>query len=380
MEIRLSAEQREQASKLYEEWRETIEITARAAKQKWCAAVDFQDLLSEGFLCLLSVTGLSTTPGRYDPDHPGGQRGPAQFRTYFITSLRNWYRDVGAKHASKTRNLSFIDDYDKLPQQPIAATEIEREDHLPYLQLRKTLSPLAKVVLDLRWASQPERIPLTKVAKLLKAKYDVVLVANQEIKQKLTTNTYNALNEKGIEDDCFGLLCDLRTADCRGCVDQELCGMVFSTSRRTLPPDEDLPRTPHGVSIMTDESKSPETAAEGGVATKERKARKTQLDVAFERLQAGPASRDELAEAISANFPNNKGSRAYDLIVALRGKGFLEELEKTKEKQTVTNPETGTIEEKEVTVKRVRLKADAIDNMKAQGLLQEKEGFLHVVV
>jgi galactokinase len=55
--------------------------------------------------------------------------------------------------------------------------------------------------------------------------------------------------------------------------------------------------------------------------------RRTQIDTAFARLKESPATQGELVEAISKEFPSNKGTRAYDLLRGLAKKNLVEKQE-----------------------------------------------------
>ena len=93
-QLELSARARQIAEELWTEYYQTVLITARKAQKTWCSQISLPDLLQEGFLCLLSVSGLSRTPGKFEATYEG-PRGKAQFKTYFISALHNWYRDKG---------------------------------------------------------------------------------------------------------------------------------------------------------------------------------------------------------------------------------------------------------------------------------------------
>jgi hypothetical protein len=211
---------------------------------------------------------------------------------------------------------------------------------------------------------------LTKIAPLLSVPYDTVLLANAEIQEKLSGLRYNnaSKGETGvIENDCFGLHPNGAASECNACVDFDACSKVRIETGGTVP--SGVPRS--FMLRNTAMSDAPATAAPTVPA--EKKVRRTMMDVAFEKLMSGPHSREELAQSIANEFPANKGTRAADLIVALRAKGHLEDHSAVKE--NVVDGEAT----KEVSVRRHSLKEGAVEALIASNELicTEVEGKKH---
>src|SRR5262245_43003408 len=140
MDVPLSDDQRREAEKLFEEYKETIQITARRASLSWCSGYDFDELLQEGHVCLLSAAGLLGTPGKWDPNRVGKDGRKATFKTYFIQSLLNWYRDLGSRQAYHSSKVTYVAEYVDPPVDRRVDPMREGDDEL-YIQLWKVLSP-----------------------------------------------------------------------------------------------------------------------------------------------------------------------------------------------------------------------------------------------
>jgi len=421
VEVKLSPEQQRHADKLWQDWEETVRITAKRAQKSWCSAYTLDDLMQDGFLVLLSVSGLSRTPGKYDPARPGGKNGPATFKTYLVSSLFNHYRDLGSIQALRASRVVYTSEYVEAPvAREEAPTEAER--HFLYEQLWTSLRdcPVGRVIVDVRLVSYPQRVSLTRIAHLLAVPYDKVLAANAEVQRKLTALQYNTTRVEAMEeDDCFGRFPDQAAPECRVCCDFALCRQVcLDGDSLTVP--EGTTRVPRGVPLMatkgrggvavvdgttpppaqeqlmsagetqmaepiaeapiqmeqvvptdqtTDGTPVVEQAPTNQVAPTPKappappKMRHTMMDVALERLIAGPSSREELAAAITNQYPNNKGTRANDLIVVLKSRGLLSELDAVTEQ----GPDG-----KDVQVKRITLVEGALDTLRSSGELQEE--------
>ena len=368
MDIQLSEDQRLEANRLWKEWEETVVITARKARTSWCSAYREEDLIQEGFLALLSAAGLLGTSGKWDPERISKNGRKATFKTYLITALFNWYRDLGSRHARDSSKLSYVSEFVDPPTQ--RDTSYESSDDELYQSLWKVLSPLARVVLDVKWVSIPEKIPLTRIALCLNVSYDRVLVANIEIRTKLEDLQYNMTQDKTIVgEDCLGLLFDLSTSECQSCVDQELCASVFAQSSGPLQITS-VTRTPHEVSVMNDETTATGTAT--APTKKDPPApRRTMISAAFEVLIRGPISTADLIAAVQGEFPNNKGTRVHDLIHALGSKDLIDHLEPVTVTVSDGMAEDGvTPKMKEVKVKKAQLKGDALERLTQCGAVK----------
>ena len=84
--------------------------------------------------------------------------------------------------------------------------------------------------------------------------------------------------------------------------------------------------------------------------------RRTQLDVAFDRLRKSPATRAELVQAITETYPSNKGTRAYDLLRSLTKRDLLDKKEDG----------------------RFELRKDAIEKLEEEKVLEKHDDTVHV--
>src|SRR5690606_36785303 len=151
---------------------------------------------------------------------------------------------------------------------------------------------------DIRWCSYPQKVPLTKIAELLQVPYDKTLLANTELREKVLESQYNPPSKQAEIQDCFGLYPDETCATCRICVDYDRCKSFFDSKFLT---------TLNGSSVMTedyqeqqDTQQSVETQEADTQPTQQSKTpHRTMMDIAFERLAQGPATTQELMDAIS---------------------------------------------------------------------------------
>jgi len=298
-QIKLNDQQKDEVSELYEEWSDTILKTALKAKSSWCAREDINDLIAEAYWVLLRVSGYDEQTGY----KPGSSK--ASFKTYFVGALWNHYRDLGSKGGTRCQNEVCLDTYEEMIDEQARSQDLALDSLDLYEELYASCSELAQIILRVKWISYPGRVKLTELAQTLQISYDKILKASAEIQSKALDLQYNCVPMSYLNKP-------KRNSNLN-----ESAKMTDTVSA-PAPPAPPAPLTSDVAPAQT-----PQVDPAQGSDKVSTEGRVTLLDAGFARLMQGPATKEEVLQAIQLVKPDYKGSRASDLVSRLKKKGFV---------------------------------------------------------
>jgi len=227
---------------------DTIRKYAAVGRRAYCSSIPIDDLVQEGFKVLLDVVRR----GVYNP-----AKSKATFRTYLTRCLMNHYRDLGRK---SVRHRYICIDF--IPEPVVESRIVAQLHELTFFEnVRKTLSPLAQTVFDMRIAAFPDRVSVRSIA------------ADIERQEMLVS----------------GALKEIKTA----CVERFLPGLV---------------RPPKGESRMSAEEGAP---------------KRSQFSVVKEMLNGEWLTRAEILTKLNEEFPGSCGTRIPEVLRQMKKEGVL---------------------------------------------------------
>ena len=245
MSVKLSDKSKLTADELYDKYKDTIRKVAMSAKMKWCRNIPLDDLIQEGAIHLMHVSGL-TNPGKGFIE---GHDSNASFETYLWKCLNNKYRDLSKSRQWKTRNFVGSGGDEDGENVPIEEIVVSPEGASPeseefYFMLWKSLLPLPQAILSIKRLFSPQRVSFKQISEALGVEHRKVLAANQQIKKIAAAIHYSQGN---IQSLCFGTF-TWESAECDSCADRFLCmkesDMTEPVSMAPLPPVQRAPVPP----------------------------------------------------------------------------------------------------------------------------------------